>query len=153
MKIYTLCYVRENGKTLMIHRNKKENDVHEGKWNGLGGKHEEGETPEECAVREVYEESGLRVKNPVLKGIITAPKFYEDHDALVFVYVMRNFEGELIESSEGDLEWIADEKLTELNLWEADREFIPWLNEPGVFSLKVMYEEGRLKSSSVDWHR
>ena len=77
MKIFTLCYVREKGKTLMIHRNKKDNDVHEGKWNGLGGKLEQGESPEECAVREVYEESGLLGKNPKLKGIITAPMFYK----------------------------------------------------------------------------
>ena len=69
MKLATLCYVKRNGKTLMIHRIKKDNDMHMGKWNGLGGKFEEGETPEECAIREVYEESGLVVTNLQLKGI------------------------------------------------------------------------------------
>ena len=64
MKLATLCYVMKDNNTLMIYRNKKENDYHMGKWNGLGGKMENGETPEECAVREVWEEAGLKVKNP-----------------------------------------------------------------------------------------
>ncbi|MAI88720.1 MAG: DNA mismatch repair protein MutT, partial [Candidatus Marinimicrobia bacterium] len=75
MKIGTLCYITDSEKTLMLHRVKKENDMHEGKWNGLGGKLEAGESPEECVIREVYEESGLTIKNPKLKGIITFPKF------------------------------------------------------------------------------
>ena len=70
MKLATLCYVMKDDKTLMLYRNKKENDYHEGKWNGLGGKFEAGETPEECAIREVFEESGLKVKNPEMKGLI-----------------------------------------------------------------------------------
>jgi len=71
MKLATLCYIKNQNKTLMLHRVKKENDMHEGKWNGLGGKIEFGETPEENAIREIKEESGLIVRNPVLKGIIT----------------------------------------------------------------------------------
>ena len=73
MKLATLCYVISNGKTLMIYRNKKENDYHEGKWNGLGGKFEQGETPEECAIREVYEESGLIVTTLAAGVPETAP--------------------------------------------------------------------------------
>ena len=75
MKLATLCYIMDEDKTLMLYRNKKENDYHEGKWNGLGGKLEAGETPEECAIREVYEESGLKVFGPQLKGLITFPMF------------------------------------------------------------------------------
>ena len=75
----------------MLHRVKKQNDIHEGKWNGLGGKLEEGESPEECVIREVYEESGLIIKNPMLKGIITFPKFDEIDDWLVFIYTANNF--------------------------------------------------------------
>jgi 8-oxo-dGTP diphosphatase len=68
MKLATLCYVKGGGKTLMIHRVKKENDIHEGKWNGLGGKLQPGETPEECVIREVFEESGLKIHQPELRG-------------------------------------------------------------------------------------
>ncbi len=73
MKLATLCYIRQSGRTLMIHRVKKENDIHEGKWNGLGGKLEPGESPEECVIREVLEESGLRATRLHLKGILTFP--------------------------------------------------------------------------------
>ena len=75
MKLATLCYVKDNktGKTLMIHRVKKENDYHEGKWNGLGGKFDAGESPEDCVIREVKEEAGLKITNPKLHGFITFP--------------------------------------------------------------------------------
>ena len=76
MKLATLCYVRHNNKTLMIHRIKKANDMHQGKWNGLGGKIESGETPEECARREIKEESGLTVTNLILKGFLTFPGLF-----------------------------------------------------------------------------
>ena len=77
MKLATLCYVtdKKTNSTLMIYRNKKKNDYHEGKWNGLGGKFEQGESPEECAIREIEEESGLRVKSVTMKGFITFPLF------------------------------------------------------------------------------
>src|SRR5512139_2172360 len=102
MKMATLCYVRQSGKTLMVHRNKKANDMHLGKWNGLGGKLEPGETPEECAVREIYEESGLHVQQPVLKGLLTFPGFSNEEDWYAFVYVADQFSGELIDSPEGE---------------------------------------------------
>ena len=73
MKLATLCYVKKDDKTLMLYRNKKENDYHEGKWNGLGGKFEPGETPEECAIREIKEEAGLVVKNLQMNGFIVYP--------------------------------------------------------------------------------
>lgn len=138
----TLCYVRHNSKTLMIHRVKKHNDIHEGKWNGLGGKIEAGETPEECAIREIREESGLLVKNLSLKGFLTFPQFANHQDWYAFVYVIDVFEGELIDSPEGVLHWINDSDLTNLNLWEGDRVFLPWLDQPGFFSAKFVYEDG-----------
>ena len=144
MKLATLCYVRQNGKTLMVHRIKKPNDIHEGKWNGLGGKFEPGETPEECARREILEESGLRVKKLVLKGLLTFPLFARDEDWYAFVFVATDFEGSLIESPEGTLQWIDDSKLTDLNLWEGDRIFLPWLERPGFFSGKFVYQDGAL---------
>jgi 8-oxo-dGTP diphosphatase len=152
MKLATLCYVQKENKTLMLYRNKKENDYHEGKWNGLGGKFELGETPEECAIREVYEESGLRVKNPVMKGFVTFPLFDGKDDWYVFLFVFREFEGELINSPEGRLEWIANENLKELNLWEGDQIFIPWLFEDKFFSAKFNYEEGKFIDYFVSFY-
>src|SRR5512144_2978931 len=108
MKLATLCYVRHAGQTLMIHRIKKANDMHAGKWNGLGGKLEPGETPEECAMREIFEESGLRVHHPQLKGLLTFPHFARDEDWYAFLFVCEEFEGELIDSPEGNLQWIPD---------------------------------------------
>ena len=152
MKLATLCYVQHENKTLMLYRNKKENDYHEGKWNGLGGKFEQGETPEECAGREVYEESGLRVKDPHLKGFITFPLFDGKDDWYVFLFVFNGYEGELIDSPEGRLEWIDNEKLTELNLWEGDEVFIPWLFEDKFFSARSDYIDGEYKGYQVNFY-
>jgi 8-oxo-dGTP diphosphatase len=133
----------------MIHRVKKANDMHEGKWNGLGGKLNPGESPEECAVREIFEESGLRVHNPQLKGFLTFPAFSLDEDWYVFVYVVEDFDGELIDSAEGILRWVDNPDLPALNLWEGDPIFLPWLDRPGIFSGKFIYKDGRLVSHEV----
>jgi len=133
----------------MVHRVRKANDMHQGKWNGLGGKLDPGETPEECVLREIYEESGLKVRNPRLKGLLTFPYFANDEDWYAFIFVCEDFEGELIESPEGDLQWIPDRDLPSLNLWEGDRIFLPWLDRPGFFSGKFVYQEGRLVSHEV----
>jgi 8-oxo-dGTP diphosphatase len=136
----------------MIHRVKKENDMHMGKWNGLGGKLEPGETPEECAIREIREEAGLIARNPELKGFLTFPGFANDEDWYAFVFVVREFEGELVESPEGYLQWIDDEKLLDLDLWEGDRIFLRWLEREGFFSGKFVYENGKLMSHEVVFH-
>lgn len=149
MKLATLCYVINDNKTLMIYRNKKENDYHEGKWNGLGGKFELGESPEDCAIREMKEETGLDVKNPIMKGFITFPNFDGVDDWYVFVFVFKEFEGELIDSPEGHLEWIDNDKLTELNLWEGDKIFLPWLFQEKFFSAKFDYDNGKFVDYSV----
>jgi 8-oxo-dGTP diphosphatase len=152
MKIATLCYCRNEGKTLMIHRVKKENDMHEGKWNGLGGKLEPGETPEECVVREVREESGLHIHNPLLKGLLTFPAFDGFDDWYVFVFVATEFEGELIDSAEGDLQWIDDSQLLDLPLWDGDKIFLTWLKKSEVFSAKFIYKNGKLKDYHVKFY-
>jgi 8-oxo-dGTP diphosphatase len=153
MKLATLCYVRdgagENGRTLMLHRIKKANDMHTGKWNGLGGKLEGGESPEECAIREVWEESGLRMLNPVLRGIITFPQFAKSEDWYTYIYVAYQFAGELIDSSEGVLAWVDNDKLFDLNLWPGDRIFMRWLDDQRFFSAKFVYHSGELTKYEV----
>ena len=133
----------------MMHRVKKENDMHAGKWNGLGGKLEPGETPEECASREIWEEAGLRVKSLQFKGMITFPGFYNEEDWYTFLFVAENFEGELIDSPEGVLKWIPNDEVLDLNLWEGDLIFIPWLDQPKFFSAKFGYQHGKLKEHNV----
>ena len=154
MKLATLCYVmdKKNNKTLMIYRNKKKNDYHEGKWNGLGGKFEPGESPEECAIREIKEEAGLIVKNPHLHGFITFPMFDKVEDWYVFIFTADEFEGKLIDSNEGKLEWIPNEKLTSLNLWDGDKIFIEWLFQDKFFSAKFNYEKGEFKDYEVHFY-
>ncbi len=130
----------------MLFRNKKPNDHHEGKWNGLGGKIEPGESPEECAVREVREESGLETDSLLYKGFIAFPRFDGVHDWQVHVFVITAFHGNLRPCPEGELSWIDDEKLLDLNLWEGDRIFLPWLSRPDFFSAKFVYENKKLIS-------
>ncbi len=152
MKLATLCYVKKDGHTLMVHRVKKENDVHEGKWNGLGGKFEPGETPEACARREILEESGLHAQRLVLKGFISFPKFAHHEDWYAFVFVVPEFDGELIDSPEGNLAWIPDNALLDLNLWEGDRVFMPWLEQPEFFSAKFVYKDGEFVNYEVAFY-
>jgi 8-oxo-dGTP diphosphatase len=143
----TLCYVRKDDFVLMLHRVKKTDDMHKGKWNGLGGKFEKGESPEDCVIREVSEESGLKIINPVLKGIITFPQFDGENDWLVFVFQSNKFTGELSASDEGILKWIKKDKLLNLNLWEGDKIFLPWVFEDKFFSAKFVYQNKKL----IDW--
>ena len=133
----------------MLHRIKKKNDIHKNKWNGLGGKLEPGESPEECVKREVFEESGLIIESPNLHGVITFPKFDGIDDWIVFVYTANNFEGNLIDCDEGKLDWVSDDQLLNLNLWEGDKIFIPWLTQDKFFSAKFIYEKKKLINYDV----
>ena len=151
MILATLCYVRRNGYTLMVYRNKKVNDIHEGKWNGLGGKFEAGESPEECVIREVHEESGLSIHQPKLCGLLMFPSF-KGNDWYVFVFTATEFSGDLIDSPEGQLQWIKDDELTGLNLWESDHIFFPWLQKEVFFSAKFAYEGDKLLGYDVSFH-
>jgi len=154
MKLATLCYVidRKNKTTLMIYRIKKRNDVHEGKWNGLGGKFEENESPEECVIREIKEESGLNIKSPKLHGFITFPLFDGKEDWYVFIFTAHEFTGKLMDSNEGNLEWIPNKKITELNLWDGDVIFLNWLKKNKFFSAKFIYNNGKLENYSVNFY-
>ncbi len=154
MKLATLCYVIDNEKkqTLMLHRVKKENDMHKGKWNGLGGKLEKGETPEECVIREVKEESGLIIKKPRMHGFITFPLFDGTNDWYVFLFTASNYSGKLIDSREGNLQWVPNKKVSTLDLWEGDKIFLKWLYEEKFFSAKFVYKDGKLISHSVNFY-
>jgi 8-oxo-dGTP diphosphatase len=154
MKLATLCYVfdKKQDAVLMIHRVKKTNDYHRGKWNGLGGKFEIGESPEDCASREIREESGLIVKSLKLKGFITFPLFDGVEDWYVFLFTSDEFTGELIDSAEGNLEWIPIGELTKINLWDGDKLFIPWLFEDKFFSAKFIYKNGRYLNHEVNYY-
>ena len=154
MKLATLCYVidKKTNSTLMLHRVKKANDYHEGKWNGLGGKFEQGESPEECAIREIEEECGLKVKSVTMKGFITFPLFDGKDDWYVFLFTADDFDGELIDSPEGNLAWIKNDLLADLNLWDGDKLFIPWLFEEKFFSAKFNYKNGKYVSHNVNFY-
>jgi len=149
MKLGTLCYVEKENKYLMLHRNKKENDMHKGLWVGLGGKFELGESPEDCVIREVFEESGLQIENPKLRGILTFPGFKED-DWYVFLFVVTEFSGSLKQCNEGELAWVEKSKLDDLPMYEGDRYFLNWIQQhEGIFSAKYNYEDGVLKGYHV----
>ncbi len=145
MKNTTLCYIEKDGKYLMLHRIKKEQDENKGKWIGVGGKFEEGESPEECLVREVREETGLELTDYELRGIVTfVSDIYETE--YMFLYTATGFEGELVsDCNEGVLKWVTIEEVLSLNLWEGDRIFLRMLAEGrrGI-SLKLVYEGNML---------
>ncbi len=152
MIIATLCYIRRGRQTLMLHRNKRKDDFHYQKWNGLGGKLLPGESPEDCIRREVLEESGLMLTNIVLKGVIAFPLFDQKNDWLVFIYIAKGFQGELRDSPEGELVWVENDKILQLNLWEGDKVFLPWLEQKEFFSAKFIYQNDKFKEYQVTFY-
>jgi 8-oxo-dGTP diphosphatase len=152
-KLATLVYVRDGDRTLMLHRNARPDDTHFGKWNGLGGKLEPGESPEACMRREVLEESGLTVQEAVLKGILTFPDFDGRHDWYAFVYLVTRTSGALgADPPEGSLAWVPTAEVPSLPLWEGDRVFLPWLDRDGHFSAVFRYVAGRLVDHEVAFY-
>ncbi len=141
----TLCYIEQNGSYLLLHRVKKKNDINHDKWIGIGGKFEEGESPEDCIRREVFEETGLKLKALRYSGIVT---FQSDEMAEIeFMHLFRatKFSGKIRECDEGILEWIPKEKFAELPHWDGDRIFLTLLDrEAPFFSLKLSYQKGVL---------
>ena len=152
VQLATICYIDNGREFLMLHRNKKPNDVHAGKWIGVGGKLERGETPQECAAREILEETGLKAK-PVLKGIITFPEFPPDLDWYTYVFKVTEFEGELIDCNEGTLEWVPYDQVLSKPTWEGDHTFVEWLLEDKpFFSAKFVYDGDKLLDTQVDFY-
>lgn len=146
----TLCYIRNEDSYLLLHRTKKENDINKDKWIGVGGHFEEGESPEECLLREVREETGLTLTSYKFHGIVT---FVSDSDPAEYMclYSADAFTGDIIECNEGKLEWIKKSDYLKLNLWEGDPIFINLMeSEHPFFSLKLVYKSGKLIEKYLD---
>ncbi len=141
MLLTTICYIDNGDSYLMLLRNKKKNDINEGKWLGIGGKFEEGETPEECIRREVLEETGLTLDSYRFRGLIT---FSLEGNGVeyVFVYTSDSFHGELTDCDEGELRWIPKKDILNIGVWEGDKIFLKLLLEDApFFSLKLTYDK------------
>ena len=150
MKLTTLCYIEQDERYLMLHRVKKENDLNHDKWIGVGGKLEDGETPEECLLREVQEETGYTLTQYRLRGIIT---FLSDEweSETMYLYTATGFTGTQCTCDEGDLVWVPKKEIESLKLWEGDKIFFRLLEEDkGVFSLKLRYEGDTLVEQKVE---
>lgn len=140
----TLVYIEKDSKYLMLHRTKKQNDLNRDKWIGIGGKFEDNESPEECAVREVKEETGLSLGNLEFRGIVT---FVSDNSFSEYMHIFwtDDFSGTLCECDEGELEWIEKSRMNEIPHWKGDEIFLNLLEmKVPFFSLKLVYEKGEL---------
>lgn len=150
MKLATICYIFKDDEVLMIHRNKREDDYHKDRYNGVGGKFEIAEDPYDCARREILEETGLTVNDLDYRGFITFPNFDGNEDWHCFVFIVDEFEGTLGECPEGDLVWVKKSEILNLNLWEGDEVFIPWVFErKNRFMAKFKYENSKFVDYDV----
>lgn len=146
----TLCYIERDGQYLMLHRIRKKNDINAGKWIGVGGHFLDGESPDDCLLREVFEETGLRLTSYRCRGIVT---FVPDDGEceLMHLYTADGFEGTLTDCDEGVLRWVNKEDVPSLPLWEGDRVFLRLLGtEAPFFSLKLVYRGGVLAGAVLD---
>lgn len=150
MILSTLCYIEDGGQVLMLHRTKKENDINRDKWIGIGGRFEDGESPEDCVLREAREETGLTLTSMRFRGIVT---FVSDRWETEYMHLFTadDYTGRVADCEEGDLEWVLKEKVRDLPTWEGDRIFLRLLDEDApFFSLKLVYEGERLKAAFLD---
>ncbi|HNX16535.1 MAG TPA: 8-oxo-dGTP diphosphatase [Bacilli bacterium] len=143
-----LCYLERDDHFLLLLRNKRKNDINHGKWIGVGGHIEKGETPEEAIKREVKEETNLDLLNYQKRGVILFKN--EDKIEKMHVYSSKDFAGELSDCDEGELKWIKKEEIVNLSLWEGDRIFLPLLiNGDPFFSFELNYCQDRLVSYKI----
>lgn len=146
----TLCYIERDNQYLMMHRIKKEKDINKDKWVGIGGHFEENESPEECLLREVREETGLTLTSYALRGVITfiSDKWQTEY---MFLYTADGFQGEIGSCSEGHLEWVDKSAVYNLPIWEGDKIFFRLIEENRpFFSLKLRYEGENLVEAVLD---
>lgn len=152
MRNTTLCYVLQGDRVLMLHRTKKEKDINKDKWIGIGGKFLNRESPDECLLREAYEETGLTLTRWQCRGVVT---FLSDvEDEYMYLFTADGFEGDLKECDEGDLQWVSREFLNTLPKWEGDEIFLKllWENAP-FFLLKLRYQGDKLQEAVLDGKR
>ena len=147
----TLCYIEnDRGEYLMLHRVKKENDANHDKWIGIGGKFEDGESPEECVLRETREETGLTLTDYRYRGLVT---FVSDRweTEYMHLFTATGYTGAIHECDEGVLEWIGKAELLALPQWEGDRIFLRLLDrDVPFFSLKLRYEGEKLRQAVLN---
>lgn len=149
-RITTLCYLEQNESYLMLHRISKDNDENKDKWIGVGGHIEEGESPEECLLREVLEETGLTLTSYHFRGLVT---FVSDEwgSEYMCLYTADSWKGELTSCREGILEWVKKEHICNLNIWTGDKIFLKLLQKDReFFSLKLRYEGEFLREAILD---
>ena len=140
----TLCYIEKDGKYLMLHRTKKKDDINKDKWLGVGGKFEKDESPEECMLREVKEETGLMLKSYKLRCIVTYVSTTWETEYM-YVFTSKDFTGNLIECNEGDLEWVNKKDVLRLNSWEGGKIFVEKIQEDDTFfTVKFEYDGEKL---------
>ena len=147
----TLCYIAQGEDYLMLHRVKKENDLNHDKWIGIGGKFEDKESPEDCVVREVLEETGLTLTSYRYRGLVT---FVSDRWPTEYMHLFTadGFTGTLKECDEGVLEWIPRRRLLELPHWEGDAIFLDLIDREDTpfFSLKLCYRGDQLEQAVLN---
>lgn len=150
----TLCYITQGDQVLMLHRIKKEKDINKDKWIGVGGKFLEGETPDECLLRETKEETGLTLTDYKLRGIVTFLTEDPSQGEYMYLFTANGFTGTLSDCDEGELKWVDRRFLNELPKWEGDQIFLDllWQDAP-FFLLKLRYEYGALKEAVLDGKR
>ena len=153
-QLATICYIDNGRELLLLHRNKKPNDVHEGKWISVGGKMEAGETPQSCAVREIFEETGLRVEAMTFSGMVTFPNFTPETDWYTYVFKVTAFSGQVIDCDEGTLEWVPYDQVMKKPTWAGDYQLFEWiLSGKPFFSASFTYnDQQELIDQSVDFY-
>lgn len=146
----TLCYLEQNGCYLMLHRIKKKNDVNHDKWIGVGGKFDPGETAEACALREVWEETGLTMQSPDYRGIVdfTCEPWPAER---MHLYTCTDFTGTLTDCKEGTLEWVPKAEVENLPIWQGDKIFLRLLAEGApFFHLELTYHGDTLVQAVLE---
>lgn len=150
MKNTTLCYLDDGARYLMLHRTKKEQDVNKDKWIGIGGKFEEGESPEDCLLREVYEETGLQLTDYQYRGIVTFTSNVWGTEYM-HLFTATAWAGECGVCSEGELAWVPKTEITQLPIWQGDKIFLRLLAEQTpFFSLKLVYWDDTLTEAVLN---
>ena len=154
MKMTTLCYIEQDGKYLMLHRTKKEQDANKDKWIGVGGHIEAEESPEECLLREVKEETGLTLTSYQFRGMITFVS-NEWEKEVMCLFTADAFTGKMIDCDEGELEWVDKADILKLPIWEGDALFLERLlkDEPEFFTMKLVYEGETLTEHQLEVYR